>query len=44
MHENNTTETTAKCLSNFFEAPITFPPTYKYIPNTDEYQTEKNNQ
>ncbi|CAF0773938.1 unnamed protein product [Rotaria sordida] len=41
MRQNDNTGSTAQCLSNFFEAPITFPPTYKYILNSDEYQTEK---
>ncbi|CAF2991298.1 unnamed protein product [Rotaria sp. Silwood2] len=41
MRQNDNTESTAQCLSNFFEAPIAYPPTYKYIPNSDEYQTEK---
>ncbi|CAF2415732.1 unnamed protein product [Rotaria sp. Silwood2] len=41
MRQNDNTESTAQCLSNFFEAPIVYPPTYKYIPNSDEYQTEK---
>jgi hypothetical protein len=44
MHQKDDTETNPQCLSNFFEAPITFPPTYKYIPNSDEYQTEKDNE
>ncbi len=44
MHQKDDTETNAQCLSTFFEAPITFPPTYKYIPNSDEYQTEKDNE
>jgi len=40
MHQNGNIE----CLATFFEAPITFPPTYKYLLNSDEYQTEKNNE
>ncbi|CAF4499513.1 unnamed protein product [Rotaria sp. Silwood1] len=41
MRQNDNEESTAQCLSNFIEASITFPPTYKYILNSDEYQTEK---
>ncbi len=27
-------------INNFIESDIKFPPTYKYIPGTDEYSTE----
>ncbi|UJR23545.1 hypothetical protein I4U23_026534 [Adineta vaga] len=33
---------TTQCLKTFYEAPITFPPTYKYFVNTDTYQTQRN--
>ncbi|CAF3791496.1 unnamed protein product [Rotaria magnacalcarata] len=38
----NSAESDTQCLKDFFEAPITFPPTYKYVLNSDVYQIEKN--
>ncbi|CAF4242364.1 unnamed protein product [Rotaria socialis] len=41
MRQKNSTESDTQCLKDFFEAPITFPPTYKYVLNSDAYQIEK---
>jgi hypothetical protein len=44
MRQNDNFGNSVRCLNTFFEAPITFPPTYKYLTNSDIYQTNKNNE
>ncbi|CAF0900187.1 unnamed protein product [Adineta ricciae] len=41
MRQNDHSNGLTQCLRTFYEAPITFPPTYKYVVNTDIYLTMK---
>ncbi|CAF0791021.1 unnamed protein product [Adineta ricciae] len=41
MRQTDHSNDLAQCLRTFYEAPITFPPTYKYVVNTDIYLTTK---
>jgi hypothetical protein len=42
LYDQMNTEINEKRLNinNFIESEICFPPTYKYVPGTDEYSTE----